>query len=98
MQQDLTFANKCLDYSRITFFFSRRCMKISLETIELKKEATVIQGCKNLSIADCIQEINASYLELSEDCIISSWRNLWPEIVRKEKKNFPSLQRNYSNS
>ena len=54
--------------------------------IKLKTEATVIQGSKNFSIADCIQEVNASYLELSEDCINASWKNLWPEVVQKEKK------------
>ena len=79
-------------------YYTRRCMKKILEATELKTEATVIQGWKNFSIADCIQEINASYLELSEDCINASWRNLWPEVVRKEKKKSPVFQRNYSNS
>ena len=44
---------------------------------------------KNFSTTDCIQKINASFLGLTKNCVNPSWKYLWPQIVRRERKISP---------
>lgn len=73
-------------------YYTRRCFKRILDSIELNPEETVTSSWKKFNIADCIADIDASLSELQPSSINACWRNLWPEVVAKEN-HIPPLIR-----